>query len=103
MTSANNFTIDGALAPVDANATFESLKKWLGSEGQGTLEIAPLPAFPELPTQPALQMLFAAIAGFSGAAAERLQPETLALCHRLLGDDALEKLTKAQSLEAENG
>lgn len=103
MTSANNFTIDGALAPADANATFDRLKDWLGSEGQGKLEIAPLPAFPELPTQPALQMLFAAIADFSDDAASRLHPDALALCRRLLGDNALEKIAKIQSLEVKNG
>lgn len=102
MTSANNFTIDGALAPVDANTSFEKLKEWLATDGQGRLEIAPLPEPPELPTQPALQLLFVAVAKLAGNGdvADRLNPDALALCHRLLGDDALTKLC---SQEAENG
>lgn len=103
MTSANDFIINGDLAPIDADAAFESLKAWLAADERGTIQISPLPAFPELPTQTALQMLLAAMAEFSDSAAERLHPETLTFCTCILGDSAFETKSTSRTLEAENG
>ena len=90
MTSATTFTLDGSLAPSDAAQVLEDLRTWLGSEQRRELDIAPLPAHPQLPTQPAIQLLFAAIRQMNrqGGTDHRLTERAREICHRL-GQSAL--------------
>lgn len=88
MTSATTFTIDGTLAPADARQVLEGIGLWVAA-GEGVLDIHPVPAPPELPTQPALQILFAAAAELSRRHEVRLAPGAQALCDTLLGKRAL--------------
>lgn len=101
MTSETTFTIDGSLAPADAGEIHEKLKSWTAS-GSGALDLAPMPAPPELPTQPALQLLFAAAAELSrrDEIDTRLTAGAQALCDALLDKGAF---APTRDLEEPNG
>ncbi len=85
MTAATTFIIDGALAPSDAAQVLDDLRTWLGFKHGGTLDIAPVPTHPLLPTQPAIQLLFAAIRELrnQGNAMNRVTPRVREICNRL--------------------
>lgn len=85
MNDAMVFTINSGLMPIDAESALEQLKDWLKTTQQGQLDIAPLQELPQVPTQPALQLLFAAIEAISaqGDPEERLTSEAMALYTRL--------------------
>lgn len=89
MTSETNFTINGSLAPADASEIHETLQSWTAS-GTGALDISPVPDPPGLPSQPALQLLFAAAAELArrDEIETRLTAKAQALCDALLGKGA---------------
>lgn len=101
MTLSNDFTIDATLTPADAPQVLEELRTWCREEQAGVLDIAPLNADSQLPTQLAIQLTIAALRELmnSGGKVERLTSRVQELCNRL----GLAMLVEKNESEGRNG